>query len=63
MTGPPAETREQMMARRAELERLALEYALGPKPSGDGAWDAFDAECAQIEREIADIDAALRVAS
>lgn len=61
MTVPPAETREQLLARRAELERLALDYALTPGPSGDGACDAFDVECRQIDHEIAEIDALLRV--
>ena len=54
----PEEIRE-LYVRRAKLERLALEYALGPKPSGDGAWDAFDGECRAIDREIAAIDAQL----
>jgi hypothetical protein len=46
--------------RRAELERLALEYALGPQPSGDGACDAFDMECRGINKEIDAIDEQLR---
>jgi hypothetical protein len=63
MNGELAMARAALHRRRAELLRLSWEYAVGPKPSGDGACDAFDREHDAIELEISEIETQLRAGS